>query len=86
MRFAMCERCASPSHMEMEMVIMVKALSIGAMHEVSAMIRTLKNCSFPKIRTTCPPELRVSPSAARARRRRSSAGGEGRLPLSRAPP
>ena len=62
----MCERCASPSHMAMAMVIMVKALSIGAMHEVSAMIRTLKNCSFPKIRTTCPP------SCASVRRRRGS--------------
>jgi hypothetical protein len=35
----------------MKIVIMVKALSMGIMHDVSAIIKILSDCSFPKIRT-----------------------------------
>ena len=41
----------------MKIVMMVKALSIGTMHDVRAIIKTLKNCSFAKILTTCPHKL-----------------------------
>ncbi len=37
----------------MKIVIIAKALSIGTMHDARAIIKILRDFSFPKIRTIC---------------------------------
>jgi transcription elongation factor GreA-like protein len=57
------------SHIAMKMVRMVKALSMGTMHAVSAMMIIRSVGSLPKIRTTCKGERDAGRTAGSTSRR-----------------